>query len=421
MATLIVEALIKIVLALAVLITAAAYLVLVERWMAAWVQDRLGPNRVGIPLTNIRIFGLGQPIADGVKLVFKEGFVPGFVDRVLYELAPVLTFAAALAVYAVVPLGQLDLGITGWRPIDLTIVPQFDAALLFLFAANGAAVYGVIIAGWASNNKYSFFGGFRGAAQLIAYEVPLSLALVVVAFFGGTLRLDEIVLQQAQSGVWNAFLHPLTFVVFFVAVTAEAARLPFDLPETEQELVGGFHTEYSGMRLMCFLVSEFLHMITASVLIVVLFLGGWHFWGLTGGAPAAGIGGALLRVIVFSVKVLAMILFFMMIRWSWPRFRFDQLMTLAWKTLLWWGLIPLLILAWWYVWGQQIGDWWQGRHLLVLGLLNWASLVLTWVVTARLTRPNFDNRPRHDLVQRAQQTSGPGWPWQPQTRETIRS
>jgi len=393
---------IKIAVLLAALMTAAAYLVLVERWIAAWVQDRLGPNRVGIPLTNIRIFGLGQPIADGLKLIFKEEFVPGHVDRILYNVAPVVTFVAAVAVYAVVPLGAVDLGISGWAPVDLTVVPAFDAALIFLFAANGAAVYGIILAGWSSNNKYSLFGAMRGAAQLIAYEIPLSLALIALACYAGTLRIDEIVLQQAESGVWNIVLHPLAFVVFFVAATAEAGRLPFDLPETEQELVGGFHTEYSGMRLMTFLVSEFLHMITAAVLIVLLFLGGWHLWFLTGSEPVAGIGGAIIRIVVFVAKVLAVVFFFMWMRWSWPRFRFDQLMALAWKPLISWGIVQVTILVVWYAWWEPLVVSQGWSSLPVLGLINWVTFILTWVITAAVAQPHYDNSPRRDLVRLAQ-------------------
>lgn len=398
MVGLIIETAIKIGVILGVLMTAAAYLVLVERWIAAWVQDRIGPNRVGIPLTNIRLFGLGQPIADGLKLVFKEEYVPGHVDRVLYNLGPILTFVAAVAVYAVVPLGAVDLGLAGWAPIDLTIVPRFDAGLVFLFAANGAAVYGIITGGWASRNKYSLFGAMRAAAQLIAYEIPLSITLLILALYAGTLRIDQMVLQQAETGVWNVFLHPLTFIVFFIAVTAEAARLPFDLPETEQELVGGFHTEYSGMRLMTYLVSEFLHMVTAAVLIVLLFFGGWHLWELTDSAPVTGISGALLRIVVFSIKVLLVIWFFMMMRWSWPRFRFDQLMRLAWKVLIPWAMVPLALLVWWFGGLEESLSTAGGLRMGVLAALNWAALILVWTITARVIPPYYDNRPRRDLV-----------------------
>lgn len=407
MAGLIIETCIKIGVMLGVLMTAAAYLVLVERWIAAWVQDRIGPNRVGIPLTNIRLFGLGQPIADGIKLIFKEEYVPGHVDRVLYNLGPILTFVAAVAVYAVIPLGEVDLGISGWSPIDLTIVPRFDAGLVFLFAANGAAVYGIITGGWASRNKYSLFGAMRAAAQLIAYEIPLSITLLILVLYTGTLRLDQMVLQQAETGIWNVFLHPLTFIVFFIAVTAEAARLPFDLPETEQELVGGFHTEYSGMRLMTYLVSEFLHMVTAAVLIVVLFFGGWHLWGLTGSDPVAGIGTALLRIAVFAVKVLFVIWFFMMMRWSWPRFRFDQLMRLAWKVLIPWAMVPLVVLVWWFGGGEDLLPAAGGFRMAALAFINWAALILVWTITARVIPPYYDNRPRRDLVAWARSATAP--------------
>ncbi|NMC19223.1 MAG: NADH-quinone oxidoreductase subunit H [Thermogutta sp.] len=393
MIALCVTALIKIFIIIAALMTAAAYLVLVERWVAAWVQDRLGPNRAGIPLTNIRLWGLGQPIADGVKLIFKEEFVPGHVDKILYTLAPIATFTAAVLIYAVFPFGSLE-----WTsdrpPIPLGLVPGFDAGLLFIFAVNGVAVYGVILGGWAGNNKYSLFGALRGAAQLIAYEIPLSLAVLALVLAAGSLRVEDVVAQQAHGGVWNVFLHPLAFIVFFVAVTAEAARLPFDLPETEQELVGGYHTEYSGIRLMMYLVSEFLHMITASFLIVILFLGGWHFWGLTGAEEAAPWPIAVLRVAVLLAKVLAVVFFFMLIRWTWLRFRFDQLLALAWQVMVPWGLAQLVFLAFWLEYVQD--DPWSGGWVTAwpMAAVNWGLLVAVWFVTALVAAPHYDNRPR---------------------------
>ncbi len=284
-----IEALVKIALLIGGLMTAAAYFVLLERWMAAWVQDRLGPNRVGIPLTKIRMFGLGQPIADGMKFIFKAEFTPGQVDKLMYFLAPVIIFTAAVVVFAVIPFGSvLPIGLfpESWgvkEPIRLVAAPGVDVGMVYIFAMGSLAVYGVVLGGWASNNKYSFLGGLRSSAQLISYELPLGLGIVGVVLMTGSLRLDAIIGQQAQSGVWNVFAQPLGFVVFTVAAFAEAGRLPFDLPEAEQELVGGYHTEYSGIKLMMYLVADFLHMITASFLIVILFLGGWHFWGLTGG------------------------------------------------------------------------------------------------------------------------------------------
>jgi len=349
-----IEALVKIGIVIGGAMGAAAYLVLVERWMAAWIQDRRGPNRVGIPLTKIRIFGLGQPIADGVKFIFKEEFTPARVDKFLYFVAPVVMFTAAVLAFAVVPFGSVevpDVFPESWGipdTIHLTVAPGLDVGLIYLFAVGGIAVYGVVLGGWASNNKYSLFGGLRSSAQLISYEIPLGLGILGIVLMAGSLRLDTIITQQARSGVWNVVLQPLGFLVFLVAAFAEAGRLPFDLPETEQELVGGYHTEYSGMKLMMYLVSEFLHMILAAFLIVILFFGGWHFWGITGGDEVVTWPVAILRIVVLLAKVMAVILFFMVARWSWPRFRFDQLMDLAWKVMLPLGLVNLVVVA---VWG----------------------------------------------------------------------
>lgn len=386
------EALIKIIVVIGGVMTAAAYLVLLERRVAAWVQDRRGPNRVGIPLTTIRIFGLGQPIADGVKFIFKEEFVPGHVNRWLYVLAPMAMFVAAIVLFAAVPFGYVDLGIEGWDPIALVVMPGLDVGIVYIFAVSSIAVYGVLLGSWASNNKYAFLGGLRSAAQLISYEIPLGLGILGIVLASGSLRLDAIIQTQAESGVWNVCTQPLGFVVFLVAAFAEAGRLPFDLAETEQELVGGFHTEYSGIKLMMFLVAEYLHMIAASLLIVMLFFGGWHFWGLTGSEPVAGIGLALLRILVLFVKFMAVVVFFMVARWSWPRFRFDQLMNLAWKVMLPLGLVNLVGLAVWIEYGRPrftgAAEW------IVMALCGWTLLVVSWLVTTLLAPSAPDNRPR---------------------------
>lgn len=386
-----IEALVKIFLVFAALMGAAAYLVLVERWIAAWVQDRRGPNRVGIPLTRIRIFGLGQPIADGVKFICKEEVTPSHVDKLLYFAAPVVMLSAALLVFAVIPFGSVlpeSVAIPGLaRPIQLVVAPGVDAGLVYIFAASGLGVYGVLLGGWASNNKYSLFGGLRSAAQLISYEIPLGLAVLAVVLAAGSLRLDRVILAQAETGWWNLAVQPLAFLVFVIAGCAEAGRLPFDLAEAEQELVGGYHTEYSGMKLMMYLVSEFLHMIAASCLIVILFLGGWHFWGLTGAGEQVTWSGAIVRVLVFFGKVFAVILTFMVARWSWPRFRFDQLMGLAWKVLLPWGLVNLVFVAAWSEYaGRPAG--------LAMAAAGWFLLVATWAVTTWLAPETCDNRPR---------------------------
>lgn len=348
------SALIKVAIMIGGLMTAAAYLVLLERRIAGWIQDRHGPNRVGAPLTllgfsaDLRLFGLGQPAADGLKFITKEEYTPAHVDKRLFLLAPIVILAAALAVFAVIPFGGKVTNpfvAEGGTPIDLVVAPGMDSAILFVFALSSIAVYGVILGGWASNNKYSFLGALRSSAQLIAYELPLGLGLLGVVLATGSLDLGKVILGQADTGVWLAFAQPLGFIVFVVAAFAEAARLPFDLPECEQELIGGYHTEYAGIKLLLFLVAEFLHMITAAFLIVILFLGGWHFWGITGSSEETSWFFALIRVAVLLTKVLGVIVFFMIVRWSWPRFRFDQLMALAWKVMLPLGMINLAAIA----------------------------------------------------------------------------
>jgi len=390
----VVEASIKIAVLLAGLMTAAAYLVLVERWIAAWIQDRIGPNRVGIPLTKIRLFGLGQPIADGVKFIFKEEFTPGHVDKFLYRLAPIAMFTAAVAIYAVIPFGSVlpaSLGLPG-EPIRLVVAPGVDVGMIYIFAVSSIAVYGVLLGSWASNDKFSFLGGMRSGAQLVSYELPLGLGLLGVVLMSGSLRLDAIISEQARTGVWNVMLQPLGFLVFAVAAFAEAERLPFDLPECEQELVGGFHTEYSGIKLMLYLVAEYLHMITASFLIAILFFGGWHFWGLTGWEEEVTWPVALLRIAVLLAKVLGAILFFMIARWSWPRFRFDQLMNIAWKVMLPLGLVNVLVVACWVEYGARIGAALGVSEKLLLAAVGLLVLFVSWLTVTWFDPTKADNR-----------------------------
>ncbi len=395
-----VEAVIKIAILIFGMMTAAAYLVLLERRMAAWVQDRKGPNRVGIPLTKIRLWGLGQPLADGLKFIFKEEYTPHQVDRWLFLLAPIAILGAALAVFAVVPFGDVLPGfqigsLKVDRPIALTVAPGVDVGMVYVFALSSMAVYGVLLGGWASNNKYSFLGGLRSSAQLIAYEIPMGLGILAVVLVSGSLRLEDIIGQQASSGWWNIALQPLGFVVFLVAAFAESARLPFDLPECEQELIGGYHTEFTGMKLLCYLIAEFLHMVLAAFLIAILFLGGWHLGGLTGSEPAATWPQALLRIAVLSGKVLGVILFMMLARWSWPRFRHDQLMLLAWKVMLPLGLVNLLLMA-------ALMEF-RGELVGLVGTPGWVGL--SWLVTlvslliAVVAAPmRSDNRPHTELA-----------------------
>ncbi|MCP4189398.1 MAG: NADH-quinone oxidoreductase subunit NuoH [Planctomycetaceae bacterium] len=377
------------------IMTAAAYFVLLERRVAAWVQDRRGPNRVGIPLTKIRLFGLGQPLADGLKMILKEEYSPAQVDRRLFILAPIIIMTAALAVYAVIPLGSVlppvpFLGID--QPIPLMVAPELDVAMIYVFALSSIAVYGVVLGGWASNSKYSFLGGLRSSAQMIAYELPLGLAILGVVLASSSLRLDEIIRAQS-NGVWFVLAQPLGFVVFVVAAFAEAGRLPFDLPEAEQELVGGYHTEYSGMKLVLFLTAEFIHMITASFLIAILFLGGWHLPWITGTGDDIGWGVAILRILVLMGKTFLLIFFFMLVRWSWPRFRFDQLMTLAWKVMLPLGVVNLIAVAILSElshpshFGERL-NWWY------YSIVGWLVALSAWAIVAALGPLVTDNRPQ---------------------------
>ena len=394
-----IEALIKVIILMAGLATGAAYLVLLERRMAAWIQDRIGPNRVGIPLTRIRLFGLGQPLADGLKSVFKEEYTPKHVDQALYRLAPIVILIAAFSVFAVIPFGSVlptNFGVSDIeKPIQLVVAPGVNVGMIYVFALSSIAVYGVILGGWASNNKYSFLGGLRSSAQLIAYELPMGLGILGVVLMTGSLDLNVIITRQAESG-WFVLLQPLGFLVFVVAAFAEAARLPFDLPECEQELIGGYHTEYSAMKLVMFLLTEFLHMMTAAFLIVILFLGGWHLPWLTGYTDDVGWFAAILRILVLAAKILLVVIFFMIVRWSWPRFRYDQLMALAWKIMLPLGLVNFVVIAVLDQWqmAQGLNGW---QWTLVFAAIAWiaglAALVIAFALAPRLA----DNRSRPRL------------------------
>jgi NADH-quinone oxidoreductase subunit H len=318
---------INILLVFAVIQGACAMLIYVERRMAAWVQDRYGPNRVGPA-------GLLQSVADGLKFLFKEDVIPGHVDKKLFLLAPCISLVTAMLAFAVVPFGATDPASDGYQAV---IAPRVDIGILFIFALGSLAVYGVILGGWSANNKYSLLGGLRSSAQIISYEIPLGLSVLGVVLMAGSLNLETIIAQQASSGVWNAIIQPLAFLLFVVSAFAETNRLPFDLPEAEQELIGGWHTEYSAMKFALFFFGEYSNVITTSFLMVILFLGGWHFPLIATTTMPAWLG-FFTKFLVFIVKVTLVILFIMLIRWTIPRFRFDQLMAMAWKV-----LIPLAL------------------------------------------------------------------------------
>jgi NADH-quinone oxidoreductase subunit H len=301
------------------------YLVLAERKVSAWMQDRIGPNRVGP-------FGLFQPVADGLKILLKEGVIPSHVDKWLFLIAPAISMFTTMLAFAVVPFGPVEQA-PSW--VRFIIAPNIDIGLVFIFAVGSLAVYGVILGGWASNNKYSALGSLRASAQVVSYEIPLGMSVLGVVLMSGTLNLETILSQQAHGGIgaWNIWYQPLAALIFYVSSLAESNRLPFDLSECEQELVGGYHTEYGGLRMVLFFVGEYTHLVTISFLTAILFFGGWHFpWIATPESvyPLAW----LVKVLVLLAKVTFSIFLIMMIRWTIPRFRFDQLMELTWKVFL---------------------------------------------------------------------------------------
>jgi NADH-quinone oxidoreductase subunit H len=327
-----IASMIVIVVVLHMCLGAAAYLILLERKVCAWAQDRIGPNRVG-PM------GLLQPIADGLKLFFKEEFMPRGVDRVLFIMAPALTVIPAMIGFVVIPWGGF-LEIGGGNTVAI-MGADINIGVIYLIAATSLGVYGVGLGGWASNNKYSFIGGLRATAQMISYEIPMGLALLCVVLTAGTLLPQEIVAQQLD-GQWFLIQQPIVAIVFYLCMLAESGRAPFDLAEAEQELIGGWHTEYSSMKWALFFMGEYIHVVIGSAFFATLFLGGWSLNPLTGwDIPQTG--GILLILLQFGIvlsKVFLIVFLTMMVRWTLPRFRFDQLMRLAWE-----GLIPLSLLV----------------------------------------------------------------------------
>jgi NADH-quinone oxidoreductase subunit H len=442
-----------------VVLGSVAYLILLERKVASWVQDRIGPNRVGLggllplvllplaPIIDIdkladrfrsmKMFGLGQPLADGLKFIVKEDYSPRGVDKVLFTVAPAIMITTVILSIAVIPWG-------GWKQTTTTI--QFDAGrqtarqaaaeqipvsakvvhienvrqqpgsfvgtaavtyrwpfqiadvnigVLFVLATLSLAVYGVVVGGWASNNKYSFLGGLRATANMISYEIPLGLSILAIVVLFGTLDLGEIVSKQATYwlGVipaWNAFCQPVAFFLFLVCIHAEANRAPFDIAEAEQELVGGYHTEYSSMRFALFFLAEYAGMITTSAVCVALFFGGWHipwidlaFPNVFGDPHSANpevtnyLIVAVLRAVAFFTKTMLIIFVFMWVRWSLPRFRFDQLMQLAWRALIPISLALFMLTALVvYLWRNHERAFMRVSTSMALGLLA-MSVVLT--------------------------------------------
>ncbi len=355
------------------------YMTFIERKLAAYVQDRLGPNRVGP-------FGILQAIADAIKLFLKEQIIPDHVYTFLYFIAPTFSLMTAMFALVVMPFGPVPTEYTeGFRYI---VAPGIDIGIMMMIAISSLSAYGIILGGWASNNKYSLYGAIRSCAQFISYEIPLGLSIIGIIAASGSLNIEQIV--SSQGGAiwnWNIFWQPLALIVFFTSALAETNRLPFDLAECEQELVGGFHTEYGGIKFVLFFLAEYTHVVTVSFLTALLFFGGWHFPGLTGPVDAS-LGGMLLRTFVLVFKVTMVVGFIMLLRWSLPRFRFDQLMGLAWK-----GLIPLALLNFLCVAIVLTYD--LPKHYLALTAL---FLVAGSMVSARqlqhtINRPRSEGRP----------------------------
>ncbi len=327
-----------------VILPMVSYSVYAERRVSAFMQDRLGPNRVGPA-------GLFQPIADIFKLLLKEDFSPRHVNTFYYWLAPCLALVPAIITIAVVPFGSTLFGVP-------MVIADINVGILYVFAIASLGVYGIVLAGWASNSKYPFLGGVRSSSQMISYELSLGLAVIPVFLLVGNLRLTSVVRYQIEHG-WMiapfigdwmnlgkwllAIPMIISFVVFTIAVFAETNRLPFDLPEAEQELAGGYHTEYSSMKFALFFLGEYAAMISGSAVIVTLFLGGWHFPGIPDGSHGWIFG--LINIAVFFAKVAALIFVFMWVRWTLPRFRYDQLMRLGWLFFFEIALVNIFLVA----------------------------------------------------------------------------
>jgi NADH-quinone oxidoreductase subunit H len=338
-----------------VILITVAYSIYLERKISAYIQDRIGPNRVGFDfgLPALRFlrgcFGLGQPLADGIKFLLKEDYTPDRVDKVLFTAAPMIVVIPALIGFAVIPWGGVwnapDLHILGMRftggPVQVAGA-AVNIGVIYLLAVASLGVYGVTLGGWASNNKYSFLGGLRSTAQMLAYEIPLGLALLAVLLVYGTVVPNEIIAHQANHG-WMILSQPLAAVLFFTAILAEANRAPFDNAEAEQELVGGYHTEYSSMRFALFFMAEYAHMVTSSAFFALLFLGGYQLLPFVNDpltSPASTtLLAAVVKLLVYFGKVVLLVCFMMVIRWTLPRMRFDQVMMMAWQ-----AIIPLSLI-----------------------------------------------------------------------------
>ena len=347
-----------------------ALLTLLERRVCAWMQDRLGPNRVGPQ-------GILQPAADGLKNFLKEETWPAMADKTLFTLAPIVSFVPALLTFGVIPFAApLP---TRWGVVPM-VVADLPVGFLYILAISSLGVYGIVLAGWSSNNKYALLGGLRASAQMISYEIALGMSTVAVILLAGNVTLSQVIAQQQQA-LW--FVIPLTvaFLIFFISALAETNRLPFDLPEAEGELIAGYHTEYSSMKFSMFYIAEYSNMVTASALMATLFFGGWDIpftsWDSTGDPSLVK---TLATLAVFGLKTFVFLFTYIWVRWTLPRFRYDQLMALGWKVLLPLVLlyITLLAVAIWFVRIRLGWDYGPGMAWVLGGLNLVLLIVLAW-------------------------------------------
>lgn len=350
-----------------------AYTTLAERKISAWIQDRHGPNRVGP-------WGLFQVLADGVKNIMKEETMPGGVDKPIFILAPAIAFIPALIAWAVIPFGAPIP--TPWGAVD-QVVANLPIGFLYVIGIASLGVYGIVLAGWSSNNKYALLGGLRASAQMVSYEITMGVALLCVLLVAGNVSLPQIIAQQQASG-WNAMVLSIAGFIFLVSAFAETNRVPFDMPEAESELIAGYHSEYSAMKFSMFPISEYANMVTTSAMFVTLFLGGWDIpftdWDSTGPYTVAK---GVLTFAMFAAKVIFFVFFYIWIRWTLPRFRYDQLMSLGWKVMLPVILIYLVVVAGAIVALDMAG---VGRGPMfgyIMGALNIVCVVLLFLVLDR--------------------------------------
>jgi NADH-quinone oxidoreductase subunit H len=391
-----------------VILITVAYSIYLERKISAYIQDRVGPNRVGFDFGLPALaflkgkLGLGQPLADGIKFLLKEDYTPQRVDKVLFTLAPMVVVIPALIGFAVIPWGGVwhvgDFHLLGWivrggllgwtiKGGDVHVAgAAVDIGIIYLLAVASLGVYGVTLGGWASNNKYSFLGGLRSTAQMLAYEIPLGLSLLAVLLIYGTVSPEGIIRYQWQHG-WMVVAQPMAAVIFFIAILAEANRAPFDNAEAEQELVGGYHTEYSSMRFALFFLAEYSHMVTSSAFFALLFLGGYHlpFVGLLSPEDTTFLA-AIVKLLVYFGKVVLLVCFMMVIRWTLPRMRFDQVMMMAWQAVIPLALVVVVVSAVMVYLGltpSSAGNSWGLVPLLIANVAMGGALLAIYPVLPR--------------------------------------